>query len=67
MTTLLKNYFSLGNKKVMTKMLLPLLELTIINFLSTTLNLGIILKKPQIENAKNISSQKNISLKRQLR
>ena len=48
-------------------MLLPLLELTIINFLSTTLNLGIILKKPQLENAKNISSQKNISLKRQLR
>ena len=51
----------------MTKMLLPLLELTIINFLSTNLNSGITLKKPQIENAKNISSQKDISLKRQLR
>ena len=47
----------------MTKMLLPLLELTIINFLSTNLNSGITLKKPQIENAKNISSQKDISLK----
>ena len=41
----------------MTKMLLPLLELTIliINFLSTNLNLEIALKKPQIENIKNIS------------
>ena len=52
MVTPLQNYFNLGNKKIMTKMLLPSLELTIlvINFLST--NLKIALKILQIENFK---------------
>ena len=59
MTTLSQNSFKLENRKTMTKMLLPLLELTIliITFLST--NLKIYLKTLKIENFKKHLTTKN--------
>ena len=59
MTTLSQNSFKLENRKTMTKMLLPLLELTIliITFLSTNLNID--LKTLEIENFKKHLTTKN--------
>ena len=58
MITPLQNYFNLGNTKTMKKMLLPLLELTILIITFVSADLKIALKALQIENFK-----KNLMIK----
>ena len=62
-----QNYFNIGNTKVMTNILLPSLELTIliINFLST--NLKIALKTLQIELQNPFHDKKYLLLHRNKR